>query len=426
MSSSQHPFSNYWTHQGGLTEVIQVLPSKEQSDILVAKYFEAVDPVYPMINRESFQADYDHFWLAQAADTRHVDGSLIALIFAMLAMGTQFVDLPSADEKEQTAEFYISASHQALRVINYLARPSMRTMQTMILIMYFLMNDNHAADAWAFAGMLTRHACALGYHRDPSITAAKASHFEKQQRRKIWQAVLFQDTFFSILLKLPPNATHSDCQVEELAPEVDPSLTIDGASDVSYVAGMWRLANLVQPTLCTPHCLDLPICRNEEQRQSIIAQFEAVYITFPVPFRTFNDVAICELAARSPRLARQALFVTSNYFHSLMHVFGDEHDQLPLDVYGTLDAAHRAISSFFLLHKLFEEEARVWYHFQHRAFSEALVIAELIKNRGDLPSLDPKRVRAKQDLISMIGILGLTSEYNVVARTRASVLSKYL
>ena len=409
-----------------MNEVIQVLPSKEQSDILVAKYFEAVDPVYPMINRETFQKDYDNFWLAQTIDHRHADGSLIALIFAMLAMGTQFVDLPSPDEKEQTAEFYISASHQALRVINYLARPSGRTMQTMVLIMYFLMNDNHAADAWAFAGMLTRHACALGYHRDPSITAIKASHFEKQQRRKIWQAVLFQDTFFSVILKLPPNATHSDCRVEDLAPEMDPSLTIDGASDISYIAGMWRLANLVQPTICTPHSLDLPISANEQQRHSILAEFQAVYAAFPLPFRTFNDIAICDLAARSPRLARQALFVTSNYNHCLMLIHADEHEQLPLDVYGTLDAAHEAISSFFLLHKLFEDEARVWYHFQHRAFSEALVIAELVKNKVDLSAMDPKRVRAKDDIIRMIGILGMTSEHDAVARTRGALLSKYL
>lgn len=100
----------------------------------MAKYFEAVDPVYPMIHRETFQKDYEDFWLVQAIDRRRLDGSLVALIFVMLAMGTQFVTLPSLDEKEQTAEFYISASHQALRVINYLARPSLRTMQTMILV----------------------------------------------------------------------------------------------------------------------------------------------------------------------------------------------------------------------------------------------------------------------------------------------------
>lgn len=87
-----------------------------------------------MIHRESFQKDYDDFWLVQAIDRKRLDGSLVALIFVMLAMGTQFVSNMTLDQKEHMAEFYISASHQALRVINYLARPSVRTMQTMILV----------------------------------------------------------------------------------------------------------------------------------------------------------------------------------------------------------------------------------------------------------------------------------------------------
>lgn len=39
------------------------------------------------------------------------DGDLVALILVMLAMGTQFVALPSPDEKEQTAEFYGKGTH---------------------------------------------------------------------------------------------------------------------------------------------------------------------------------------------------------------------------------------------------------------------------------------------------------------------------
>ena len=100
----------------------------------------------------------------------------------------------------------------------------------MVLIVYFLMNDNHAADAWAFAGILIRQAYALGLNRDPSIIVPHAHPFEKQQRRKAWQAVLFQDTFLTVILKLPPTATHTDVRVEDLALEVEESLTESGAT----------------------------------------------------------------------------------------------------------------------------------------------------------------------------------------------------
>lgn len=61
-----------------------------------------------MIHRESFLRDYDFFWSLAPAERPSVDGSLVALIFVMLAMGTQFVTLPSpsSDGKEQGAEFY--------------------------------------------------------------------------------------------------------------------------------------------------------------------------------------------------------------------------------------------------------------------------------------------------------------------------------
>ncbi len=67
-----------------------------------------------MIEWDVFQRDYDTFWALQPTERRGVDGSLIALIFVMLAMGTQFVTVDSAKEKEQTAEFYLSASHQGM------------------------------------------------------------------------------------------------------------------------------------------------------------------------------------------------------------------------------------------------------------------------------------------------------------------------
>ena len=73
---------------------------------LIAKYFDVVDPVYPMIHRESFLRDYEFFWSLAPAEHSSADGSLVALIFVMLAMGTQFVTLPSSNDKEQTAEFY--------------------------------------------------------------------------------------------------------------------------------------------------------------------------------------------------------------------------------------------------------------------------------------------------------------------------------
>lgn len=432
---SEHPFANYWTCEGGLSEVISVLPEKLQADILLSRYFECVDPVYPMLHRQTFYADYEHFWSLSPLERDHVDAAFVALLFVMLALGTQFVTTStSPKERKQTAEFYASASNQALRVSSYLSTASIKSIQAMVLITYFLINDNHASDGWAFAGILMRQAYAMGLHRDPNIVTPTASTFEKQQRRKVWQAVLLQDTFLTVLLSLPPSATHTDVNVEDLI-EDSSSIANSNPTDTAYIRGSWTLANLVQETICSPRSLDLPICATARHKSKLVADFRAVYRSFPDIFRSWDAESLTQLAQTNKRVVRQTLFLTSNYFHNLMLVHASESGDVPVNVRGTLEAAHDAITSFFVLYNLFEVEARVWWVFNHRAFLEALcigtVIREALKEPGgtETVSKDPLFVRAKADITRMIQIMQLMGEGDQgseTARTRVQVLREFL
>lgn len=405
---SQHPFSNYWTCQGGLPEVISVLPSKEQADILIAKYFEVVDPVYPFIHRQTFYADYERFWGLLPDERNNTDASFMALHYAMYALGTQFMHFPSYAERSQTAEFYCSAANQALRVYSYLNRTSMRAIQAMLLMAYFLMNDNHASDAYAWAGIHLRQAYAMRLHRDPDIVVPEASVLEKQQRRKLWQAVFFQDTFLTVLLKLPPTATHSDVPVESLADENEDSM--DGLdmclgthsrvenlmsisviapqaceplapplphhildrdvmrSDVTYMRSMWHLGNLVQENLSSPCSLSLPLTNSPRHKDSLVAAFRRLYKSFPSFLTMLDYGTLQQQAASNPRGVRQNLFLTSNYWHCLMLLQASENEGAGVEpnVKSALEAAHEAIWAFFKLWGIFESEAPVWWVFQHR------------------------------------------------------------
>ncbi|KAL8964706.1 MAG: hypothetical protein Q9183_004267, partial [Haloplaca sp. 2 TL-2023] len=247
---------------------------------LVAKYFDTVDPVYPALHRETFENDYRHFWSLEAHERGNADASLVALIFVMLAMGTQFIELPSLEEKVQTSEFYVSASHQALRLFSYLGRPSIRSIQTMVLITYFLMNDNHASDAWAFAGIIARQAYAMGLNRDPSIAKPGAPPLETQQRRKLWQAIFIQDTFLSVIVKLPPTVTHTDVRIEDVT-DIQDACFENEASDTSFLRSMWSLASMAQGTICTPRSLDRAICKTPAERARLVGHFQGLYRSLP-------------------------------------------------------------------------------------------------------------------------------------------------
>jgi hypothetical protein len=360
-----------------------------------------------MLHRQTFYADYEQFWALSRPQKDKVDAAFVALLFVMLALGTQFVTSTSPVERKQTAEFYASASNQALRVNSYLSTASIRSIQAMVLITYFLINDNHASDGWAFAGILMRQAYAMGLHRDPNIVTPHASAFEKQQRRKVWQAVLLQDTFLTVLLSLPPSATHTDVNVDDLI-EDSSSIANSNPTDTAYIRGSWTLCNLVQETICSPRSLDLPICTTARHKSKLIADFKAVYRSFPDIFRSWDAESLSLMAQTNKRVVRQTLFLTSNYFHNLMLVHASESTDVPLNVRGTLEAAHDAIAAFFVLYSLFEAEAKVWWVFNHRAFLEALcigtVLREAMKDPGGADSVqkDPLFVRARADISEFI------------------------
>ncbi|KAK6189546.1 hypothetical protein LQW54_013162 [Pestalotiopsis sp. IQ-011] len=396
---AEHPFANYWTFEGKLEQVISVMPKeKANADMLIAQYFECVDPVYPMIHRQTFYADYEHFWsLLLRNQQDSADAAFVGLVFVMMALGTQFQTVTTPEDGKKSAEFYASASNQALRIGCYLSSASIQSIQAMVLLTYFLINDNHASDGWSFAGILMRQAYAMGLHRDPNIVVPDASKFEKQQRRKLWQAVLHQDTFLTILLSLPPSATHTDVNVDDL---------VDDPNDI-------------------------------RQKSKLISDFRAVYRSFPDIFRSWDQESLTQLATTNKRIVRQTLFLTSNYYHNLMLVHASESADVPVNVRATLEAAHEAINAFFMLYNLFSHEARVWWVFNHRAFLEALCIGNVLRETaGDVEpdeqerfERDPLFARARVDLTRMIHIMQLMGEGDQgseVARTRVTVLSEFL
>ncbi|KAI6323742.1 hypothetical protein MCOR34_001727 [Pyricularia oryzae] len=444
---TRHPFENTWSYHGGLPEVIFCIPDKIQCDILLTTYFDRVDPVYPMIHRQTFYADYEHFFSLSKEERDKTDADFVALVCVMLALANQFLpDLFSPAERKNSAEYLASASNQALRVGSYLSRASIRSVQAMVLITYFLINDNHASDGWAFAGVLMRQAYAMGLHRDPNLVAPESTVFEKQQRRKVWQAVLLQDTFLTVLLSLPPTATHTDVNVEDFL-EDDSSIASSNPLDNAYIRSSWSLANLVQEAICSPRSLDIPICATARHKSKLVADFKAVYRSFPDTFRSLDADVLSQMAQGAvngpQRVVRQALFLNSNYFHNLMLVHASESPDVPINAKGALDAAHQAISAFFILFQVFELDARVWWVFNHRAFLEALCIGGILRdaernietgeqedgrtNNGSIK--DPIYTRAKDDInrmIEIMKIMGDAENGSEVARTRIQVLSEYL
>ena len=80
---------------------------------LLSRYFECVDPVYPLLHKQSFYMDYAQFWSLPREEQDRADPAFVALMLVMLALGMQFVTINTPAERKRDAEFYASAANQA-------------------------------------------------------------------------------------------------------------------------------------------------------------------------------------------------------------------------------------------------------------------------------------------------------------------------
>lgn len=411
---SEHPFRNYWTLSGGLAEVIQILPSNEQADILLAKFFDAIGSIFPIIHQGKFYDQYEHFCCLSTEGKARAEPSFVALVFAMLASGTQFMRLsddssPSNKNEAHGAELFASACHQALQLGAYLTQTSVPILQAMLLMTYYLVNANRSSDGWAFLGIVIRQAYAIGLNRDPSmLSKPKATRVEQIEKSLLWKAMLCLDTSMAVVLKLPPGATHSD--VDETpplregytasnAPHSNPSpvktedtqglLTsnFDSTNDIEYCHGMYSLSILVRDFIATPRSLSLRLASTPEQRTRLLARFYACRQSWSDTYRTWDEEELRELGSRDlagRRVARQIFFLTSHYWHAVMLINiegcesadgqgkGEGQWDLMGCVVDALQAAHDVLRAFFVLPVLLEGDAGSWWTLSHRAFSAAV------------------------------------------------------
>lgn len=386
---NRHPFANYWTATGGLAEVVGVLPTKDQADILISKYFEIIDPLYPILDRDEFLEGYEAFWQMAYPDKCKVDAALLALHFVVYASATQFIELAFPSDQPKTAEFYISAAHQALRISSYWNHVTMHTVQAMAMTFYFLINDNHVSDAYTHTGMTVRQAYVLQLNRNPEVVDGTLSVKDKGLRLRLWQTVMHQDVGLTQFLKLPPAATHTDIdpqcfdnysEVEDTNNNISfglgtPLITHSPAHrdriDLAFSKSLYVFTHFILDNICTKRSLGIPICDSNEHKRELCQKFRALYASLPKPFGSYDQK---RYSVANKRLARQQISLANNYFHSMMLLYVDEDPEngVQMDVWGTFEAAHEAIGSFFAMFELLGQETDGFWTYQHRAFEIAV------------------------------------------------------
>ncbi|KAB8231353.1 Zn(II)2Cys6 transcription factor [Aspergillus alliaceus] len=133
----------------------------------------------------------------------------ISLLLATLASGAHFSDL-EYPQRSEVCQDLARRSFQALRLANFLFRPSLDIVQAMLILGNMLQNNGQSDAAWALLGTTVRLAQALGLH-----TQRGTSHLPeivRSRAKKLWSMTVWQDCLLSLCYDRPPVVSISGWQ----------------------------------------------------------------------------------------------------------------------------------------------------------------------------------------------------------------------
>ncbi|KAF6808309.1 Thiamine repressible genes regulatory protein thi1-like protein 2 [Colletotrichum sojae] len=173
-----------------------------------------------------------------------VSASWLAILFALLAVGSQYHDSPY-HIRTRDSQKYIQISFHFLRLGNFLLRPTFDSIQALLLTSFVLLNDMKAEASWALLGLTCRLAQSLGLHRpnpsDGRDSARNDGQSKEMIRRKLWWTCVWHDTLTSLSFDRPPMTNIPCCPI----PTVHHTL----AGEYGYLDTMYHLCEIISRRL---------------------------------------------------------------------------------------------------------------------------------------------------------------------------------
>ncbi|KAK2616483.1 hypothetical protein QQS21_000525 [Conoideocrella luteorostrata] len=176
---------------------------------------------------------------------RPVPASWLAILFAVLAVGSQYHESPY-HIRTRDSQRYIQISFHFLRLGNFLLRPSFDSIQALLLTSFVLLNDMKAEASWALTGLTCRLAQSLGLHRataslEPRDGQSPEAQTKEMIRRKLWWTCVWHDTLTSLSFDRCPMTNFPSCHIP-VSPEAP-------SGKYSYLEMMYHLIEIISRRL---------------------------------------------------------------------------------------------------------------------------------------------------------------------------------
>lgn len=166
-----------------------ILPPVRFAGDLLGIYWRFAHPVFPVLHRPTFEADYDEIWKPPALQSRWVHGGQDEVVFhailnIALAIGCQRSETISGAQREYLADEFYKRSVRLVS-IETLDFSTLAVVQLLLLRGLYLFYAVRMNRSWIMVGAAVRAALGIGLHLPlPNGT----NQVDREMRRRVWLA----------------------------------------------------------------------------------------------------------------------------------------------------------------------------------------------------------------------------------------------
>lgn len=181
---------------------LAVLPIRYRADMFLACYWDFVHPLFPLLHKPEFMANYQRLWLPQTDPRTRIEDTLfLSHLNLVFALGCQFCSKIDPNEQLTMAtQFYERSQHMWLYDI--LGSTSPLVVQWLLLTAVYCQSTSHASRCWNSAGLAIRLAQSIGLHMELP-DSIENNQVRVEMRRRLWHTCLVLDRYVDHWLLRP-------------------------------------------------------------------------------------------------------------------------------------------------------------------------------------------------------------------------------
>ncbi|KAI0068725.1 hypothetical protein BV25DRAFT_1792088 [Artomyces pyxidatus] len=204
-----------------ITELVQELPPRRFSDVLIEFYFTSVNWTRYPISERDFRQSYASV-CANGVSVHPNDVRFLPLLFVVLAIAVRVAPehiAGDARSRRLTSLRYYWSSRRSVLIAAAIQPDSLDMVLTRLLSARFLTFDRRITECWSQLGAAVRTAQALGLHRDGGSMGMDPAQVE--YRRRVWAYLYHADRSYALVLGRPNaiqdayTSTHPPLNVED-------------------------------------------------------------------------------------------------------------------------------------------------------------------------------------------------------------------